>query len=110
MVGAVAKSKKKSSTASGSKHGGSSGRKLTPIGMGRKAEKGRATVVAGGKVFDIRASMDFQTTVKKVAERAGLSRFHVFVDGKEVKDPESAPKDFRGIEEQVVISRYDKGG
>jgi hypothetical protein len=79
------------------------------VGVGKKAEKGRTTVIAGGKVFEVKQGLDFQKTIKTIAERAGLSRFHVYVDGVAVRDPSNSPSDFRGVHEQVVISRYDKG-
>lgn len=84
--------------------------KVGSIPRGKAAKKGRVTVIAGGKVFDVKKTLAFQQTIDKIAKKQKLSRFHVYADGEEVKDPNRAPKDFGGISEHVIITAYDKGG
>ena len=56
---------------------------------------------------EVANSDPFAQTIRDVARNAGLSKFSVIVDGKEL-DSSEAPKDFSNIDE-VELKKYDEG-
>jgi len=75
----------------------------------KSTEKGRVLVVADKKTFEVGKELNFKKAITAIAKKVKLTRFHTYVDGKEVT-PSTGPETFASVKEIVVISRYDKGG
>lgn len=65
-------------------------------------------VTVKGIPYRVDENDDFTATVKRLAEDAGIRKFHVLIDGRNI-DPEDAPETFHGVS-RVEIFPYDKAG
>lgn len=80
----------------------------------RDSERASSTrnvaIIVAGNAYTVKGNSNFAETVKKLAKKENLTRFHVYVDGEEILDPAQAPRDFRSVESEVKVSAYNKAG
>lgn len=63
--------------------------------------------LSDGTIHKVDCGESFPVVVRKFAREAGLSKFDVYIDGREI-DVTEAPNDFMGIK-LVEIKKYDEG-
>jgi len=71
------------------------------------SEEKAMVYLPNGESVPVNDKDPFSDTVRQLARDAGLSKFNVIVDGKELEASE-APNDFSEVDE-VEIVKYDEG-